>query len=198
MSKTELTSANASDTVGILNKGKEGIYVSANSPSSPLLSLQSSHPDFKEIQRPSQPFILYPLYHHHSHNKSNYSILQQKPVCQHAISSNHGPWGLQPHLISHSRSRRLQPRRQSQRHQQTQQPLQLDRPLCPCCRRRQRWLQLESSTPTHKSSSKLGLDAGHLAGITVWHHLRRLMDYCFDITHSLLALGGVPSGLTST
>ena len=58
-----------SDTVGMLNKGKEGIYVSASSPGSPFLSLQSSHPEFKEIQRPSQPFISYPLYHHHYHDK---------------------------------------------------------------------------------------------------------------------------------
>lgn len=70
-----------------------------------------------------------------------------------AVPSHHGSRRLQPHLRSRRRSWRLQPRRQVQRHQQTQQPFQLDRSLCPQ-RRWQRRLQLDFA-----ASKTLGLAA---------------------------------------
>jgi hypothetical protein len=98
----------------------------------------------------------------HNHIYTSQRLAFRPPShLQHASSSNHGPWWLQSHLISRSRPRRLQPRCQDQRHQQTQQPLQLDRPLCSCRRRWQRWLQLEYPTSTITPSSRLQLEAGH-------------------------------------
>jgi hypothetical protein len=160
MSKTESTFVGVSITVGMLNKGKAGIYVCHRL----MLSLppsQSSHLYFKKIQGPA-PHLL-PIFSLSSTSQQvKDSFSQQRYHHRHAHPSNHGPWWLQPHLISHSRPRRLQPRCQNQRNQQTQQPLQLDRPLSPCQRRRQRWLQLEFPTPTKTSSSRLRLRAGHL------------------------------------